>query len=336
MRYEELPIEKVELDKENPRIKQFLSIFTGEITSENIVMALNGGGDPSSNGKYAALKESIKTNGGIFTPIIVNHITSNDRYVVIEGNTRLKFYQEFFEKEHVRKWSKIMSIVYDDMSDDEIHAIRLQAHMVGARDWDAFSKAKYLDYLYNTEKKSMEYLKVFCGGQESYIRSLIQAYNDMNDNYVKPMEADGEQPDPQVFSYFVEAQKSGCKDALSVHGYDLQDFTKWVVTEKIERAEHVRKIAKILGEEEARAAFLKGTTADAIKKLDSKEVDQKKLEKTDLYKIVHEITIRLRNIKYNEVENLKKNPKYSDRKDELVDLNYELQQVLEAIGVAEE
>ena len=336
MRYEELPITKVELDKENPRIKQFLSIFTGEITSENIAMALNGGRDPSSNGKYAALKESIKKNGGIFTPIIVNHITSSDRYIVIEGNTRLKFYQEFYEKENDEIWYKIMAIVYDDMSDDEIHAIRLQAHMVGARDWDAFSKAKYLDYLYNTEKKSMEYLKVFCGGQESYIRTLISGYKDMAEFYVNPLEEQGEQPDPQVFSYFVEAQKSGCKDSLSVHGYDMSDFTKWVIIEKIERAEHVRKIAKILGEEDARIAFLKGTTGDAIKKLDSREVDQKKLEKTDLYKIIHEITIRLRNIKHTEVVNLKNNPKYNDRKNELIDLNYELQAVLKDIGADEE
>lgn len=336
MRYEELPIEIVELDIDNPRIKQFLSIYVGEITSENISSALNGGVDPASNTKYVALKDSIKNNGGIFTPIIVNHITSSNRYIVIEGNTRLKFYQEFYAKDHDEKWAKIMSIVYDDMSDDEIHAIRLQAHMVGARDWDAFSKAKYLDYLYNTEKKSMEYLKVFCGGQEGYIRTLISGYNDMYEFYAKPLEDEGEQPNPRLFSYFVEAQKNGCKEALKLHGYDMHDFTKWVVNEKIERAEHVRKIAKILGEEEARHAFIKGTTEDAIKKLDSKEIDQKKLEKADLYKMIHEITLKIRNIKHSEVVNLKHNPKYSDRKSELIDLEYELKELLFELGVDEE
>lgn len=333
MRYQELLVTRVELDKENPRIKQFLSIFSGEITSEHIANALNGGGDPASNGKYSALKESIKTNGGIFTPIIVNHITSQDRYIVIEGNTRLKFYQEFYEKEKDEKWLKIMSIVYDDMTDDEIHAIRLQAHMVGARDWDAFSKAKYLDFLYNHEKKSMEYLKVFCGGQESYIRSLISAYKDMNEFYVKPKESVGEQPDPQVFSYFVEAQKNGCKDSLSVHGYDMKDFTKWVENEQIQRAEHVRKIAKILSEEDARKVFLKSNTTEAIKKLESKEIDQKKLEKTDLYKIIHEISWRLSNLTYEEIIDLKSNPKYEDRKNELIDLYDILKYKLELIGV---
>lgn len=333
MRYVELPIDKVELDKENPRIKQFLSIYPGELTSEQIAMALMGGADQAGgSGKYNALRESIKKNGGIFTPIIVNHIVNEDRYVVIEGNTRLKFYQEFYAKTNEDKWKSIISIVYDDMSSDEIHAIRLQAHMVGARDWDAYSKAKYLDYLYNTEKRSMEYLKVFCGGQESYIRNLISAYNDMAEYYTNPMTEIGEQPDPQLFSYYLEAQGHNCKNSLAVHGYDLDDFTKWITSEKIERAEHVRSIARILGEEEARTAFFRDGSTEAIKKLDSKEISQKKLEKADLYKMGHEVTIKIRNIKHKEVVNLQTNPKYAERREELTDLYDELKDLIQEIG----
>jgi hypothetical protein len=299
-------------------------------------MALTGGSDAAANGKYIALRDSIKTNGGIFTPIIVNHITDSDRYIVIEGNTRLQFYKEFYKKENDSKWAKIMSIVYDDMDNNNIHAIRLQAHMVGARDWDAFSKAKYLDYLSNVEHKPMSYLKVWCGGQENTIRDLIDAYNDMNNFYVKHLEESGEQFDPQLFSYFAESRKSHCQDVFPIHGYDMDDFTNWVVSEKIVRAEHVRKLAKILNDEDAKSVFLKGNSEDAIKKLDSKDVDSKKLEKTDLYKIIHAITIQLRDIKHTEVQNLKYNPKYEDRKTELIDLNYELQSVLKDIGVEED
>ena len=123
MRYDILPVDKVELDIENPRIKHFLSIYSGkQLTSENLALALAGGADDDNGSKYNALKESIRKNGGIFTPIIVNHITIDDRYVVIEGNTRLKFYQEFLQKEQDKKWSTIISIVYDDMS-EEIYGV---------------------------------------------------------------------------------------------------------------------------------------------------------------------------------------------------------------------
>ncbi|MCI7605227.1 MAG: ParB N-terminal domain-containing protein [Spirochaetales bacterium] len=325
MRYDILPVDKVELDIENPRIKHFLSIYSGkQLTSENLALALAGGADDDNGSKYNALKESIRKNGGIFTPIIVNHITIDDRYVVIEGNTRLKFYQEFLQKEQDKKWSTIISIVYDDMSEDEKHAIRLQAHMVGSRDWDPFSKAKYLDYLYNTEKKSMEYLKVFCGGQQSYILHLIHAYNDMSKYYADPATQEGEKVDPQKFSYYFEAQKNRCNDALSIHGYDMNDFTSWVLTEKIERAEHVRNLPKILGDEELRNIFLKQGSSAAIRKLEEQEVGAKKLSKTDTYKMVHELSKRLNMIPYKEVISLKTNPKYKYRKEDLFDLQKEL------------
>lgn len=331
MKYLKLDINKVELDIENPRIKQYLQIYKSTPTSKELSMALSGSTDQSASGKYMALRDSIEKNGGIFTPIIVNHLTSEDRYIVIEGNTRLKFYQEFYEKTGEAKWANIISIVYDDMPDDQIHAIRLQAHMVGARDWDAFSKAKYLDYLYNTEKKSMEYLKIYCGGQESYIKSLIKAYNDMMDFYVSEQENQQIQFDPQVFSYYVEAQKSGCKEALAIHGYDLQTFTKWVISEKIDRAELVRKVARVLNDDEARHAFEKGTLSDGIKKLDSKEMDQKKLTKADLYKMAHELAIKLRNLPYSEFNQLKVNPKFESRKQELEDLSDALNEILKGI-----
>lgn len=332
MNYQELPVEKVELDLENPRIKQYLSIYKNP-TSENISLALTGSSDKNGQGKYAALRDSIKENHGIFTPIIVNHITKEGRFVVIEGNTRLKFYQEFNEKEPNSIWQKIMSIVYEDMSEDKIHAIRLQAHMVGARDWDAFSKAKYLDYLYNTEKKSMEYLKVFCGGQENRIRNLINAYNDMTKHYIPMQENLGLQFDPQVFSYYEELQKNSAKESLIVHGYDLNDFTKWVIDEHIDRAENVRKLAKVLGEDDARTLFLRSNLTEAIKKLDSREVDLRKVEKTDLYDVVHTLAIRLRNLNYKETDRLRNDPKYMLNRERLKELASELHDVLKDIGV---
>lgn len=330
MRYESLPIEKVKLDLDNPRIKQYLAIYK-EVTSESIALALSGSSGTELSSKYRALRDSIKSNGGIFTPIIVNHITSDDSYIVIEGNTRLKFYQEFNEEEPGGKWSKIIAIVYDDMPEDTIHAIRLQAHMVGARDWDAYSKAKYLDYLYNEEKKPMKFLRDFCGGGESRILNLIQAYNDMNDYYLPACEEHEIDFDPQVFSYYEELQKNSAKDAIVVHGFDLNDFTKWVIDENLDNAQSVRKLARVLGEKEAREEFLKSNMTNAVKKLDMKEMDLKKLSKSNIFDLAKELTIKLRNIGLRESESLKNNPKYADKKDRLLDLKDELDWVIEKI-----
>ena len=331
MQYVKLPVENIHLDIDNPRIKQYISIYK-EVTSEVLSLALSGSSASDAAGKYRALRESIKENGGIFTPIIVNHNTVDDSYTVIEGNTRLKFYMEFKENDPSGKWDTIPSIVYDDMDNDHIHAIRLQAHMVGARDWDAYSKAKYLDYLYNTEQKSMTFLKNFCGGQESYIRNLIDAYNDMTNYYIPYCEKNGIEPDSQVFSYYVELQKSSTKNALAIHGYNLDDFTKWVINENLDRAESVRKLARVLGEEPAKQTFLKNNMTEAVKKLDMRESELKKLSKSDLYVMAKEVTMKLRNIPSKEVDYLIHNPKYADRKMIIEDLWDEVDWIKRKIG----
>ena len=330
MKYAELPIELVQLDLDNPRIKQYIDTFK-EINSEVLSLALSGSSSGDASSKYRALRDSIKENGGIFTPIIVNHKTDTDEYIVIEGNTRLQFYMEFKKKDPNGPWTTIISIVYDDMPEEQIHAIRLQAHMVGARDWDAYSKAKYLDYLYNTEHRSMTFLKNFCGGQESYIISLIDAYQDMVNYYLPYCEQNGYESDPQKFSYYVELQKSNAKNALFAHNYDVTDFTKWVVNEKIDRAEHVRKLAKVLGEEYPKNVFLKSTMGEAIKKLDDQDSELKKIKKTNLYSLIKEVTIKLRNLSLKEFDHLKDDPKFDEKKESIIDLYDEIAYVKEKI-----
>ena len=331
MEYKLLPINEVELDLENPRIKQYLQIYK-EITSETIALALSGSNGTDSTTKYKALKDSIKKNNGIFTPIIVNHITRENKYIVIEGNTRLCFYKEFYKKEPIETWSRIMSIVYEDMDDDQIHAIRLQAHMVGARDWDPFSKAKYLSYLYYDEKKSMEYLKDFCGGQESAIRNLMDAYKDMTESYIPLTKEKGKEFDPQDFSKYVELQKSGNKNALAVHSYDLDDFSTWVIEGNIDKAEAVRKLSNVLDDPIAKDVFVKENLTEAIKCLAIQESKGRRLSKTNMYDLAKELSLKLRQISLPESQSLKNDIKYRERKEILVDLGYDLKNVLDFIG----
>ena len=155
MEYMKLPIDQVKLDLENPRIKQWLEIYGDDITSEGIALALSASSGTSSTSTYSALKESIKVNKGIINPIIVNR-NADGTLVVIEGNTRLQIYKEFAEVDPEGLWKEIIAIVYDALPVEQIHAIRLQTHLVGPREWDPFSKAKYLNQLSNIDKQESE------------------------------------------------------------------------------------------------------------------------------------------------------------------------------------
>lgn len=87
--YIELPVEAIELDKSNPRIARGVAYYGENITSETMALLLG-----STSEACASLRESIRENGGIIHPIVVNrHVDGS--YVVVEGNTRLQIYKDF-------------------------------------------------------------------------------------------------------------------------------------------------------------------------------------------------------------------------------------------------
>jgi len=155
--YVELPVESIKLDDSNPRIALGIARYD-PITSD--IMALLLG---STSESCASLRESIRENHGIIHPIDVNK-RLDGTYVVIEGNTRLQIYKDFINSGESGDWSKIRAIVYENLSNDKMHAIRLQAHLVGPREWDPYSKAMYLNHLDKVEHMPMTHLISFCGG----------------------------------------------------------------------------------------------------------------------------------------------------------------------------
>lgn len=300
--YQELKIDLLQLDRQNPRISQYLDMYGNNVSAEGIALALSGSATDSST-SFSALKESIRVNRGIIHPIIVNH-TSDDKYTVIEGNTRLQIYRDFYSRTNDAIWETIRCIVYDNLSKAEIDSIRLQSHMVGPRDWDAYSKAKYLNQLYNVDGLPLNTIIDFCGGKKNEILKLIDAYNDMQQFYVPLLE--GESPDPREFSKFSELQNRSIKNALNDNGYSEKDFSQWVLDHNIDTAMNVRLLPDILADSAAKKEFLKSTISDAIKKLNTattQNVDLKNIRYDELTKT---LVGKLRNIPFEEILALKK------------------------------
>ena len=270
-----LPVDDVKLDTTNPRIRRFLETYQGDDpTPEQIYLALGAGGDDedSSGTSFEKLKNSIMTNGGIIHPIIVNE--QEDRTLVcIEGNTRLALYQSFKKDGVEGAWDLIPALVYSAMDVPEVDAIRLQIHLVGTRQWDPYSKAKYL---YNLRtQKLMPFAEIvdYSGGRQREIQELIQAYTDM-EQYYRPVLPDDGIFDVTRFSGFVELQKVGMKTAIAEAGFTLTDFAKWIHEEKLYPLSTVRMLPKILRNKEAREIFLKTNAREAAKAFDKPDMHQ--------------------------------------------------------------
>lgn len=253
-----LPIDQVELDRTNPRIRRFLEMYEGEPTYEHIALALDvtsGTPDEQDAGTTAEkLRNSILANGGIMQPIIVRKHEGG--HLCIEGNTRLYLYRTFAKDEIPGDWSRIPALVHEELSASDVDAIRLQAHLVGPRPWDAYSKAKYLWELHNKEKMPLDRIVALCGGSRRDVTKAIQAYADM-ETYFRPLFDDGDNYDTERYSGFVELQNQKVKDAILRAGFSLADFAKWMRAGKFKGLASVRPLPRVLADKKARDVFIK-------------------------------------------------------------------------------
>lgn len=322
--YEELAISKIELDMDNPRIAKFLEMYEkSELNSSQIALALGSGEEDNSQTTYSSLYESIKTNKGIIHPIIVNH-QSDGKYVVIEGNTRVQIYKEFEELNIEGKWSVIPAIIYENLSEEKIHAIRLQSHLVGPREWDPYSKAKYLNFLSNEECLPMNQVISYCGGKSSEVNKYIKAYQEMEKYYRPSLSAD-DQFDQRDFSKFIELQSSSVKEAV-LDEFNLSDFSKWVIKGNIDSANNVRKLPAILKNKQATETFLKSNIKDAYEKLILEKPGNNDLKGIDIVTLCTELSKKINDLQARDLDSLK--DAENQTRNSLYDLNSNIEWLL--------
>ncbi len=326
-----LPVDNIELDLKNPRIAQWVEMYGDKITPDQMALALGAGSsfDGEVGVSFNSLKQSIQTNRGIIHPILVNKEEGN-KYVVIEGNTRTLIYKEFMEKKIAGDWSMIPAMVYDNMSTEMIDAIRLQAHLVGTRAWDPYSKAKYLDFLRNSENLTFAQIIDFCGGNKHEVENYIQAYQDM-EKYYRPILDSDQDFDHTRFSAFVELQKQSILTALLEEKFTKTDFARWIHEKKISPLLSVRKLPRVLKNEQAKKIFLKDDIEEAIKVLDTPSPGST-LQDATLIQLAKEISRRIGQISLDEIKKLRDKDTNEER-DIIIDAKENLQDLCDEIIV---
>lgn len=332
--FKKVRIEDIELDIKNPRIAKFVEMHGDNIPASQIALALGVGDSQidSSATTFQSLKASIRTNGGIIHPILVNK-ESNEKLVVIEGNTRVAIYKEFKEEKIPGDWDTIIAMVYDSMSPEKIDSIRLQAHLVGPRPWDPYSKAKYLEYLRNSEHLTYRQIVDYCGGREKEVSDYIEAYLAMEKHYRPQLESD-DQFDPTRFSAFVELQRPRVKDAIVNSGFSYDDFAKWVMDLKVYPLNTVRKLPQILQNPKSREVFIKHSGIRAIQEAE-KELEKPSpdaaLSEASLTQLAQELFKRILSLSYPELKRLRTDIETDevqslfDARDQLIELCKDLE-----------
>ena len=327
-----LSIDEVELDKTNPRIRRFLEMYEGEPSYEAIALALDvtsGSGDEQEAGTTAEkLRNSILANGGIMQPIIVRK-KENGQHLCIEGNTRLYLYRTFARDKIPGNWTRIPALVHEELSAADVDAIRLQAHLVGPRQWDAYSKAKYLWELHNKEMMPLDRIVALCGGSRREVTRAIQAYADM-ETYFRPLFEAGEDYDTERYSGFVELQNQKVKDAILRAGFTLSDFGKWMKGGKFKGLASVRPLPRVLSDKRARDVFIKKDIKAAQDVLEKPELSAG-LKSATLAQLARALSEKVGAMPFQELVRLRNSPE-DDTVRYVNDAYEELQRLVAELG----
>ena len=324
-----LSIDDIRLDVDNPRIKQYLEFYT-EISSEMLALALSDSSNGDASTTYRSLKESIKVSGGIIHPIVVN-VDNDGVYTVIEGNTRLQIYKEFAENSVDGNWQTIACLVYHGLSNEEKHEIRLQSHLVGPREWDPYSKAKYLYQLSEIECLPMSRIIDMCGGGKTEIQKAIDAYVEMERFYRPYCNENGYEFNTRDFSKFREYQNGTVKQSLQRKGHDDKQFAIWVAEGNVDIAQKVRILPKVLKDDEATAVFKKKSLTEAEKVLSAKELANADLSQYPYETLCKALYQKLLDFKVAEIQALAMDDAYTEKKYSLETLKSQLDFILEEV-----
>jgi len=289
-------LSKIILDIENPRIQYYLDTrLSDNITQEKVRFALAEG-----NEQYDRLRRHIERNGGIYNPIWVT--PKDDHFLVIEGNSRAYVYQELSEKYvNDERWKAIAAYVLPERIErHKINFIRLEAHLFGQTPWDAYEKARELYRLHTQEDYSLKRLEQLTKMSAFEIRNNIQAFKDMEEQYLRRYDSPIER---LKFSYFVEFRKNKELKRLAKEGkLSLSDFCDWVGEEKFRRGEDVRKLSLVLKDEEARQVLVDDNFEAALDQLGQKNP----AARSKLFERIEAVISDIQNMHWSEVDEIKR------------------------------
>jgi hypothetical protein len=252
-----IPLGRLELDEDNPRISFFKDNQVVDTLSEQQIEYALMNKNPEA---WRKLKDSIHNNRGIVNPIWAEPIgkSQEKKFRVVEGNSRVLAYRILGKDEPGEsRWKAILAYVLPkEIKREQKDFIKLQSHLRGTTEWDAYEKAKYLYRLWEEDGWPISRLEKQTKMTEKQIEQNIEAYRLMEEQYLPPYGSDPEEV--SKFSYFVEFVKDTKLQQLCdqyIGGVD--GFCKWVSDKsKIPTGQDVRKLRPILENDSSRKVMI--------------------------------------------------------------------------------
>ncbi len=157
---------------ENPRLYSLVRADGNEPTQEEVEEVL------SAMEHVKLLVQSIKDNGGLIDPVIVQGGSN----IVLEGNSRLAAYRILARQDPI-KWGHLRAKVLPaDIGEAEIFSLLGEYHIIGKKDWAPFEQAGYLYRRHKVHGVTVDQLARDINLSARKIGHLVDTYQFMLDN----------------------------------------------------------------------------------------------------------------------------------------------------------
>ena len=237
-----VPLEKIDLDQENPRLAHLEGPLTEEQIEEFIFDEEDG----------RRLYNQLRQDGQLFEEIWL--VKTGDRYVVKEGNRRVVASRKYLCDVQGGKIKNVdesnfnylpAKIFRDDLSAKDIDVFLGSVHIVGKKDWSATNKGSHIYKLINQYDETPESVAEQLG---MTVGKVKQAYGAYKLTTIFGKKYGGKYI--HMYSYFDEYLKHS-----SLVRWTEDDPSKldWLMEQihnkKISNHRHIRRLGKIVAAE---------------------------------------------------------------------------------------
>lgn len=238
--YEDIPLDDVRLDPDNPRTRQQLGKVDGSISQDDLqklILDISG---------VSTLLRAIRENKGLHEPI---YVRANG--LVVEGNCRTAIYRKLRDAQKKEAcWQAIPALrLPASITDRQIAVLQGNLHVAGKITWRAHEQAGHLHHMHTALKMKPAEIAAAIGLGETEVSRLIQAYETMcADVLPRIKDSDGR----QKFSYVLEFYKNRKLADFRKNKQNVKFFTDLVVKNKLKKGDNVRDLHKIIESDRAK------------------------------------------------------------------------------------
>jgi hypothetical protein len=291
-----VPVDQLSLDPKNPRIQYLIGLQPGDISEQRVGELL------WDKNVVKALSMSIEQNKGVYESIIVQK--RDGRLIVREGNSRTVACRHLAElypdDDH---YKTVPAMIFDEgaLSEDDLAVYLADVHVAGKNKWGGYEQAKHVYELYHQFGKSYEWLSNHLRLSKSRITQDLKAYEWTTEFLVN-------HPDPKnldKFAFFQELARK--KDLADRYTNDLafqQEFSGWLVDNKLTKSADVRQLHRVLANPKATEVLDEDGFVAASEVL----IKEDPALGSDLYDAVKKATEKLKNAPMVEVNELSDSP----------------------------